>query len=97
MSYNSNSNSDSGITVSPGCNYTSLGQYTDKARGVAMPSASFTLKSQLVPSYGMPASYNSLNHNQLQSSCSGYFSINTAYGACPGNFPNLAGANCGRR
>lgn len=102
MSGYSNSNNVNDVSMSSGCSYTSLGQYTSKAMGgVSMPQANF----MLVPNYG-GNSYYSLQNGapkvvgpvDLGSTCGnqGYMGMQKAYGACPTSFTSLAGVNCRR-
>jgi len=77
----------------PGCSYANLCSYNSAyTRGVVppVPSSAAGPMQYLIPSYGLPG-YQSLQHGGgLGPSCSGYFSINQAYGN------GAAGGNCGR-
>jgi len=71
-----------------GCSYASLSSYNNGNKGVrpAMQATNVSGK-YVVPSYSAPG-YNTLSHN-VAPTCSGYFSIQAAYG---GN-----GGSCGTK
>ena len=95
--YTNSNGLPSDVSMSSGCSYTSLGNYTKTARGVAMPQASFALKQMIVPTYGASASYASLTHGSQQPNCSGYFNIGPAYNATGGScmsYANYGNGNC---
>jgi hypothetical protein len=84
----------------PGCSYANLCSYNSAyTRGVVppVPSSAAGPMQYLIPSYGLPG-YQTLTHG-LGPSCSGYFSINQAYGqpgsGCARYTTGLCSGYCG--
>ena len=71
------------------CSYTNLANYNASAPGTlgqpAVP-ASTVIGMQVVPNYAAPG-YDTLTHGGAAPSCSGYFTVQSAYG------PNAAECN----
>jgi len=65
---------------SSSCAYAKLARYNNGSQGMSPPVPATTVSGvYVVPAYGAPG-YNTLNHG-AKPSCSGYFNIQTAYGA----------------
>lgn len=71
-------------TVSgPSCSYANLSNYNNGSQGMSPPVPATTVTGKyIVPTYSSPG-YNTLSHNAAPS-CSGYFNIQSAYGANAG-------------
>jgi hypothetical protein len=74
----------------PSCDYVSLSKYNSSSAGTlgnpTYMKASDVVGHYVVPNYSS-IGYNALTHGNTSPSCSGYFSINSAYG------PNAANCN----
>lgn len=95
MSYSSEYSG--GSVSSGGCSYASLGHYNQGIGMGAMapvPSGTPSMAVQVVPTFGSP-SYNTLQHGQKYPSCSGYFSISSAYSSFPNNCTRFTSRLCG--
>jgi hypothetical protein len=66
------------------CNYKNLGNYSGRNSTMAALPSSMNQNAFVVPGYG-GISYETLNHGRTVPSCSGYFNIQSAYGAGAGN------------